>query len=71
MPISLKMPVSTFTVEAAGPDGEWKCIAEETTIGYKRILCTDEVTSDRLRIRVTDAFATPLLNGFGLYLDRE
>ena len=69
--IPLGQRIKSFTVEAAGPDGEWKCIAEETTVGYKRILCTDEVTADRLRIRITDAFATPLLNGFGLYLDRE
>ena len=70
--IPLGQRIRSFAVEAAGADGKWKTIASGTTIGYKRILLTDGVqTAERIRIRITGAFASPLINGFGLYLDRH
>ncbi|MBR0531580.1 MAG: alpha-L-fucosidase, partial [Bacteroidales bacterium] len=38
--IPLGQRVYSFTIEAEGPDGQWKEIASETTIGYKRIVPT-------------------------------
>ena len=67
--IPLGQRIKTFTVEASMPDGTWKEIANETTIGYKRIVLTDKVETDKVRIVIKDALATPLINGFGLYLD--
>ena len=67
--IPLGQRVKSFTVEAIGPDGNWTTIAEETTIGYKRIVRTGMVTTDKVRLTVKDSFAPPVLNGFGLYLD--
>ena len=68
--IPLGQRVRSFTLEAFTNEGQWKEIASETTIGYKRIVCTEEVTSRKIRLRVTGSFAPPTLNGFGLYLDR-
>ncbi len=69
--IPLGQRVSSFTVEAQAADGGWTQIASETTIGYKRIVLTEETTASRVRVNITDAYACPALNGFGLYLDRE
>ncbi len=42
-------------------DGGWKEIARGTNIGYKRILRFPEVTTDRLRIRITASRLTPAI----------
>ena len=67
--IPLGQRVKAFTVEAAQADGSWKEIASETTIGYKRIIRTDKVTTDKVRVTVKESLAPALINGFGLYLD--
>ncbi|MBR4756494.1 MAG: alpha-L-fucosidase [Bacteroidales bacterium] len=66
--IPLGQRVKSFTVEAYTPEG-WKQIARETTIGYKRIVLTEKVTADKVRITIDGSLAEPLINGFGLYLD--
>ena len=67
--IPLGQRVASFTVEAL-LDGRWHTIAEGTTIGYKRILLTDApVTTSRIRLRITQSLACPVLNRLGLYLD--
>ena len=66
--IPLGQRVKSFVVEVAGTDGNWQEIANETTIGYKRIVRTEKVTTDKVRVTL-EAFDAPLLNGFGLYLD--
>ena len=66
--IPLGQRVYSFTIEAEGPDGQWKEIASETTIGYKRIVPTEKVTTSRVRVNLV-AFAPVTINGFGLYLD--
>lgn len=67
--VSLGQRVSSFIVEALSADGEWTEIASETTIGMKRIIRTDRVTSSKVRVSITGSLACPVLNGFGLYLD--
>ena len=66
--IPLGQRVNEFTVEAMTEDGKWQPIAEETTIGYKRIVLTDKITTDKVRVSFK-GFAPPTINGFGLYLD--
>jgi alpha-L-fucosidase len=66
--IPLGQRVQSFTVEVASPDGTWNPVAEETTIGYKRIVLTEKVTTDKVRVTVK-AYAPPVLNGFGLFMD--
>ena len=66
--IPLGQRVKSFTVEAEGPDGQWKEIARETTIGYKRIVPTEKITTSKVRVNIV-AYAPVVINGFGLYLD--
>ncbi len=66
--IPLGQRVKAFTVEAMGEDGQWKEIARETTIGYKRIVPVSKTTAQKVRINL-EAYASPVINGFGLYDD--
>ena len=47
--------------------GEWKEIASCTNIGFKRILRFPDVTTERLRVRVTATRALPYLAELGAY----
>ncbi|MCR5710659.1 MAG: alpha-L-fucosidase [Bacteroidales bacterium] len=68
--IPLGQRISAFHIEVLQPDGSWKEIARETTVGYKRIVLTPTVTTSAVRIVVDDALACPTLNRVGLYYDR-
>ena len=68
--IPLGQRVSAFSIEALSDDGSWKTIAQETTIGYKRIVLVPETTTTAIRVNIEEAFACPILNGFALYMDR-
>jgi alpha-L-fucosidase len=49
-------------------DGQaWKTVAENTVIGYKRLLRFPEVTAQRVRLRITESRAKPILSEVGLY----
>lgn len=67
--IPLGQRIAGFSVEVSDGNGQWVKVAEGTTIGYKRILLTDMITTDAVRINIEDAFACPVLNGFGLFRD--
>lgn len=54
--IKLGQRVKAFSVEA-NINGHWKTIANETTIGYKRILRIDRVVTSAIRINILDAKA--------------
>ena len=60
--------ISAFTVEVETADG-WAPLAQETTVGRKRILLVPATRCETLRVRVTDALAKPLLKDIGLYFD--
>lgn len=64
--IALGQRVRSFTVEARQGDG-WKKIADATTIGYKRILKTGAVNTDKIRVNITGAKACPLISGIEVY----
>ena len=66
--IPLGQRIKSFTIEALSPSGEWKEIASETTIGFKRIVPVETVTTSKLRVSVS-SYAPPVINGFGLYMD--
>ncbi|MEZ0130659.1 discoidin domain-containing protein, partial [Flavobacterium sp. LBUM151] len=59
--IKLGQRVKAFTVEAK-VNGEWKTVATETTIGYKRILRIDRVITSSLRINITDSKASIVIS---------
>ena len=67
--IPLGQRVSAFSIEALGQDGQWRTIARETTIGYKRIVHTPVTTALAVRVNIEEALACPLINGFALYMD--
>jgi alpha-L-fucosidase len=64
--IKLGQRVKSFTVEVQrGKD--WKQVAEATTIGYKRILKIEPVTTDKVRITIKDSKACPVLSNIEVY----
>ncbi|GGZ20084.1 hypothetical protein GCM10007049_10790 [Echinicola pacifica] len=64
--IPLGQRVKAFTLEVKTDQG-WEEIANETTIGYKRILRLPEITTSALRFTVTDAKSVPLISEMGIY----
>lgn len=68
--IPLGQRVAAFSIEALCEDGEWRTIANETTIGYKRIVHTPEVTATAVKVNIEEALASPVINGFALFMDR-
>lgn len=47
--------------------GEWKKVAEGTTVGYKRLLRFDPVRAGRVRLRILSSRTEPTLSEIGLY----
>lgn len=67
--IPLGQRVAAFSVEALGEDGQWRTIANETTVGYKRIVHTPVTVATAVRVNIEEALACPVINGFALYMD--
>ncbi len=65
--IRLGQRVQAFTLEAR-IDGQWKEIAAQTTIGYKRILRLPNTTATHIRLNIVQSKACPLIAHIGLYL---
>ncbi|HHT30430.1 MULTISPECIES: alpha-L-fucosidase [Petrimonas] len=64
--IKLGQRVKSFSVETW--DGKkWVAAATGTTIGYKRILKIDPVTTSKIRVNILEAKASPVLNNIELY----
>lgn len=64
--IALGQRVRKFSVEITN-DGEWQNIANETTIGYKRILRLPTVVTGKLRLTIEDSKACPVLSNIEIY----
>jgi len=67
--IPLGQRVEAFHIDIEEADGSWRTIATETTIGYKRIVCTERCTTRQVRLVIDQSRACPILNRFGLFLD--
>jgi alpha-L-fucosidase len=64
--IRLGQRVKGFTLDYQ--DGNtWKNIAQETTIGHKRILRFPSVTARKVRFTVTDSKACPVISNISIY----
>jgi len=50
-------------------DGQWVEFAKGTSIGNRRLLRVENVTTDKVRLRITGAAACPALSEFGLYAE--
>lgn len=64
--IKLGQRVRAFNVEAE-VDGNWQTIANETTIGYKRILRTTRVIATALKINITDSKSCIVISNIAAY----
>src|SRR5258706_5466292 len=64
--IKLGQRVKKFEVET-WQGNDWKKAAEATTIGYKRILKLDPVVTNKVRIRITESKACPLMEKVAVY----
>jgi alpha-L-fucosidase len=64
--IALGQRVKAFNVEVL-EQGAWKQIANETTIGHKRILRLKDYTTTQVRINILDAKAAPVISEVQLY----
>ena len=64
--IALGQRVEAFEVEAR-VSGQWQSLAKAHTIGPRRILCTDRVQADRLRVKLTKCLACPTLATIEVY----
>ncbi|OLY93672.1 alpha-L-fucosidase [Cnuella takakiae] len=64
--LPLGQRVKSFTVEVW--DGKaFRKVQEGTTVGYKRVVKFEPVTTGRVRIRITDAVAAPVLSEVQLF----
>jgi alpha-L-fucosidase len=64
--IQLGQRVKAFTVEAL-VNGNWKEVANATTIGYKRILTFPSVRATKVRLNITGSKSCPLISNIGVY----
>lgn len=64
--IKLGQRVKSFTVEI-WKDNTWVQIASATTIGHKRILKVEPVSTEKLRINITDSKACPVISAVKVF----
>ncbi|HPC96254.1 MAG TPA: alpha-L-fucosidase [Sedimentisphaerales bacterium] len=64
--IAVGQRIEEFALDALD-GGNWKEFAHGTTVGYKRLLRFDDVTTGRVRLRILHSRVCPTLSGFGLY----
>lgn len=64
--IRLGQRIKSFRVDA-WIENDWKTINRGTTIGYKRILPTGGIRTDRIRFSITDSKACPLVHTLEVY----
>lgn len=64
--IPLGQRVKSFQLEVK-VGNEWKQLAAQSTIGYKRILTFPTVQATQLRFTITDAKSSPVISNIGVY----
>ena len=64
--IRLGQRIRSFSVDV-WRDGNWIKVKDITTMGYKRILNIDPVTTSRIRINIEDAKASPIISNLEVY----
>ena len=64
--IQLSQRIEAFSIDVREAEA-WRTVFEGTVVGYKRIVCMENVRTDRLRLRITDARVAPTLAFIGVY----
>ena len=67
--IALGQRVKSFTIEV-WKDDNWKEIASETTIGYKRILRIDPINSQKIRMKIIETKGEAVLSEIKVWQKR-
>lgn len=62
--------IGGYTLEAE-IDGKWTLIADKKSIGFKKAIHFDPITSDKIRITIYDSAATPMIREVGIHAFRE
>ena len=65
--VTVGQRIEGFVLEYRDRDGVWKKATEGSTVGYKRLLRFDPVTSNKVRLRILSSRLNPTLAEFGLY----
>jgi len=65
--IPMSQRIESFVIEAKESAGSYCEIASGTTVGYKKIVKFDAVSTDEVRIRITDSRVCPVLSFIGVY----
>jgi alpha-L-fucosidase len=65
-PIKYGQRIGSFVIQAM-VNSKWRDIAQGSTIGYKRLLRIQSVTTNQLRIRFLSYNNIPALSNFGLF----
>jgi hypothetical protein len=66
--IQIGQRIESFVLEG-WINGAWQKLTEGTTVGYKRLIRFNTVTTDRVRLRILKSRLNPTLSSFGLYLN--
>ena len=65
--IPMSQRVESYIIEAQLSDGAFQELARGTTVGYKKIEKFNAVSTDTIRIRITDSRVCPILSFIGIY----
>ena len=69
-PVQYGQRISKFSMKAVDEEGVEVILAQGTTIGYKRILQVDPVTSRQLILEIEESLAPPALAEIAVYYSR-
>jgi alpha-L-fucosidase len=64
--LPLGQRVDTFALDAWN-DGKWQEFASAASIGNARLVSTPNITTSKVRLRITEAAACPAISEFGLF----
>ncbi len=64
--IKLGQRVKSFTI-SIWKDNKWKQVANETTIGYKRIVAIEPTSAKKLKIKIIDSKACPTISEIAVF----
>ena len=70
-PIEFGQRISKFRIWILKNNDEWEQVAEETTIGYKRLLRIKTIAASIIKIKIEEANNSPGISNFGLFLSSK
>lgn len=66
-PILIGQRISRFHIEVETSNGEWEQVASGTTIGYKRILRVEPVTTSKIKLVIEASNHLPAIAHIGVF----